>query len=52
MIATYKIAHAAGMDAGNRLMRKRGLTEWDDECLIRAIEVMETLYDAKKALDN
>lgn len=28
MIATYKIAHAAGTDAANRQMRAAGRTKW------------------------
>lgn len=28
---TYQLAHAAGMDAANRSMRKAGRTSWNEE---------------------
>ena len=29
-VLTYELAHAAGLDAGNRAMRKAGRTAWSD----------------------
>lgn len=44
MAMTYKIAHAAGWDAGNKLMRELGLTAWNEDCLVRASEVHNALW--------
>ncbi len=52
MKVTYEIAHAAGWDAGNVLMRKLGLTEWSEECLIRASEVMNKLWPYPGLIDG
>ena len=43
MKVTYQIAMAAGLDAGNKLMRERGLTEWDEACWNRASDVFSYL---------
>jgi hypothetical protein len=40
MKSTYKIAMAAGQDAGNRNMRKHGRTEWNGDDWNIAAEVM------------
>ena len=44
MAMTYEIAHAAGMDAANRLKRAKGLQAWDDECLQVCCDTFEKLY--------
>lgn len=32
----YDLAMAAGWDAGNREMKRRGLPSWDSECALEA----------------
>lgn len=41
--ATYKIAHAAGQDAGNASMRIHGRTTWDTDDWNAAAKVMNHL---------
>ena len=44
MKADYKIAHAAGRDAGNRKMRELGLKAWDQRCKDAAIDTFHKIY--------
>jgi hypothetical protein len=41
---TQELAHAAGWDAANRLMRKKRLDAWDDECARVAVETFHRVY--------
>ncbi len=43
MIATYKIAHAAGQDAGNRSARRAGRRRWSEVDFNTAAQVMEQI---------
>lgn len=44
MKPTYRIAMAAGQDAGNRLMRELGLIAWDRACRDKAVDVFHELW--------
>lgn len=44
VVMTRDLAHAAGTDAANRLMRQKGLRAWDDDCLLKAAETFHRLY--------
>ena len=46
MKTTYKLAMAAGWDAGNRSMRKAGRTAWNHEDYKAAAEVVARLLMA------
>jgi len=46
MQITYRLAHAAGWDAGNRSMREAGRTTWNDDDWNAAAEVTNRLLDA------
>ncbi len=39
----YSIAWSAGLDAGNRSMRKAGRNKWTDDDYSKAVETMEKL---------
>lgn len=41
---TYKLAMAAGQDAGNRSMRAAGRTSWSEEDFAAASAVFNALY--------
>ncbi len=43
MTATFKIAHAAGRDAGNRSARRAGRTRWSEDDFNAAARVMEQI---------
>ncbi len=43
MTITYKIAIAAGLDAGNKYMRDLGLKQWNEACWNRASDVFSYL---------
>ena len=47
---TYKIAHAAGWDAGNKLMRELSLTAWNETCFIQCVEVFNKLWPDSAAI--
>lgn len=47
MTATYEIAMAAGRDAGNKLMRELGLSQWNTECWNRACDVFASLVNSR-----
>jgi hypothetical protein len=40
---TEELAREIAQDAGNALMRHKGLTMWDDECVARSAEVYSRL---------
>ena len=42
--ADFKIAHATAVDQANRLMRDKGLTVWDVECIELASETFHKIY--------
>jgi len=44
MNATYKIAMAAGQDAGNRSMRAAGRTSWNEDDYAAAAAVFHAIY--------
>lgn len=41
---TRELAFAASTDAANRLMRKKGLKAWDEECADMAVASFHRLY--------
>jgi len=43
MTATYKVAMAAGRDAGNRSARRAGRTRWSEDDFNAAARVMEQI---------
>ncbi len=43
MTATYKIAHAAGRDAGNRSARRAGRTRWSEDDFNAASRAMDQI---------
>ncbi len=46
MISTYKVAMAAGQDAGNRSAKRAGRTEWSAEDWDVAAEVVAKIYQS------
>jgi hypothetical protein len=45
---TYKLAHAAAWDAGNRSMRQAGRREWSSEDLAAASDEFFRILNPKK----
>jgi len=43
----HKLIHSAGMDAGNRSMRRAGRTKWNKEDYNAAARECDRLYDLK-----
>jgi hypothetical protein len=41
---TYQLAHAAGIDAGNRSMRRAGRKKWNDRDYAAAIKEFERIW--------
>lgn len=44
LTADYALAMAAGKDAGDRLMRRKGLTTWDEDCRIEAAATFARIH--------
>jgi hypothetical protein len=47
MRITYKLAHAAGMDAANRQMRENGRSAWNEDDYNLAAATMNRLLDTQ-----
>ena len=41
---SYKLAHAAGTDAGNRSMRRAGRRKWNDRDYAAAVKEFERIW--------
>lgn len=54
IVMTEKLAHSAGWDAANRLMRAKGIARWDEECWNVAAETFHRLYGCQfiKSINN
>jgi hypothetical protein len=42
--ATYRIAYAAGTDAGNRSMRRNGRTTWNEQDRAAAYDTFAAIF--------
>ena len=45
---TYQLAHAAGIDAGNRSMRRAGRRKWNDRDYAAAVKEFERIWPSPK----